>query len=37
LLVLPGDAPWFTPGRLAQIIEQTRQSIVLQTEEPPQP
>ena len=37
LLVLPGDAPWFTPGRLAQIIEQTRQSIVLQTEEPPKP
>lgn len=37
LLVLPGDAPWLTPGRLEQIIEQTRQSIILQNEAPPRP
>ena len=32
LLVLPADAPWFTPGRIEQIIERARPPIVLQTE-----
>lgn len=33
LLVLPADAPWFTPGQVEQLLERGRLPIVLQTEE----
>jgi len=35
LLVLPADAPWFTPQQVEEILERARWPIVPQTEETP--